>query len=305
MKVLISGASGLIGSALSGALLASGDEPTPLVRSGPKPGQQGVRWDPEAGALPVDELEGFDAVVHLAGENVAAGRWTRARKERIRRSRVEGTGLLSRALARLAHPPQVLVCASAVGYYGDRGQEVLTESSPPGEGFLAAVVSQWEAAADPAHEAGIRVVHLRLGTVLSRGGGALGSMLLPFRLGLGGRLGNGRQYWSWISLTDAVAVARFCLATGAMAGPLNAVAPEPVTNTAFTRALGRVLGRPTILPLPGLLLRLLLGEMGQDLLLSSVRVRPERLLTAGFQFAHADLDIALADILRPGTSQCS
>lgn len=303
MKVLISGASGLIGSSLTELLRASGDESTPLLRSAPEPGQQAVQWDPGAGILPLKELAGFDAVVHLAGENVASSRWTRARKEAIRRSRVEGTGLVSRALASLEHPPEVLVCASAVGYYGGRGDEELTEASQPGSGFLTEVVGQWEAAADPARSAGIRVVHLRFGTVLSPDGGALARMLLPFRLGLGGRVGSGRQYWSWISLADAVAATRFCLTAEDVAGPVNAVAPEPVTNAEFAHALGRVLKRPTIIPLPATLLRLLLGEMGQELLLSSARVRPQRLVAAGFQFAHTDVAAALTDMLRPEALQ--
>lgn len=302
MKVLISGASGLIGSALTTLLTTHGDRAIHLGRAAPQPGQAALRWNPEAGELPTPPLEGFDGVVHLAGESVASGRWTAARKERILRSRVAGTGLLCRGLAALDRPPPVLVCASAVGYYGDAGDRELTESSPAGEGFLAEVVSQWEAAAEPAREAGIRVVHLRFGTVLSPNGGALGRMLPPFRLGLGGRVGHGRQYWSWISLADAVAATRFCLVSDRVDGPVNAVAPEAATNAQFTASLGRALRRPTPFPLPAVVLKLFLGEMGQALLLSSARVRPDRLLEAGYGFIHKSLDTALADLLKPGAS---
>jgi len=301
MRVLISGASGLIGSALGQRLAAEGHQVIPLSRTAAPAGQPGVQWDPTAGRLPPEDLEGLDAVVHLAGESVAGGRWTPERKERIRRSRVEGTGLLSRSLAALGHPPEVLVCASAIGYYGDRGDEELTEESPPGEGFLAEVTVQWEAAADPARQAGIRVVHLRLGTVLSPAGGALAKMLTPFRMGLGGRLGRGGQYWSWVSLSDAVAAALHCLARSAMSGPVNGVAPEAVTNAEFTAALGRALRRPTRFPVPGALLKLLLGEMGEALLLSSARVRPGVLLNDGFGFGQPQLTTALGAMLSRGT----
>ncbi|MFH1570784.1 MAG: TIGR01777 family oxidoreductase [Gemmatimonadota bacterium] len=299
MRILISGASGLIGTALVELLKAERDLPVPLVRSTPRPGSLAVRWDPASGVLPAAELEGYDAVVHLAGEGVAGGRWNAARKERIRRSRVEGTGLLCRTLATLRHPPGTLVCASAIGYYGDRGDEDLVEESGPGADFLAGVVAEWEAAADPARAAGIRVVHLRLGQVLSPSGGALARMLLPFRLGLGGRVGSGRQYWSWISLNDAVAAARHCLVSDGLRGPVNGTAPEPVTNAEFARALGRALRRPALLPVPAAVVRLLFGEMGQALLLGSARVLPRRLLAAGYAFAHPTLDRAFGDMLHP------
>jgi uncharacterized protein (TIGR01777 family) len=248
-----------------------------------------------------------DAVVHLAGESIAAGRWTAAVKERIRRSRVDGTRLLAETLARLERRPRVLVSASAVGYYGDRGDEPLTEESPPGVGFLADVARAWEAAADPARAVGIRVVHPRLGLVLAREGGALPRMALPFRLGLGGVIGSGRQYWSWIALPDAVRVIERALADATLAGPVNAVAPAPATNREFTRALGRVLGRPTLLPFPALGVRLLMGEMGRALLLGSARVLPRRLERAGFRFEHPELEGALRGALaaapgaRPGS----
>lgn len=302
MNVLISGAGGLIGSALTERLTAAGHRVTPLTRSAIPSGESGVRWDPASGVLSPGDLEGLDAAVHLAGENVAGGRWTASRKERILSSRVEGTGLLSRSLASLTHPPAVLVCASAIGYYGDRGDEVLTEASAAGEGFLAEVTQQWETAAEPARQAKIRVVHLRLGTVLSPAGGALGKMLPPFRLGLGGRVGSGLQYWSWIGLDDAVAAALYCLERPTISGPVNAVAPGAVTNAEFTTALGRALRRPTPFPIPAMVLRLLFGEMGEALLLSSAQVRPAALLAEGFAFGHPHLDAALADMLSPGAS---
>ena len=261
------------------------------------PGQQAVLWEDPTAPPPTAELEGLDAVVHLAGENIAAGRWTAARKERIRSSRVDGTRLLSQALARLERPPAVLACASAVGFYGDRGDEILTEDSGPGTGFLAETVGQWEEAAAPARERGIRVVALRFGVVLSPSGGALAKMLLPFRFGMGGRVGSGTQYMSWIALDDAVNATLHALAHEKLHGPVNAVAPEAVTNREFTRALGRGLHRPAFLPLPGWVARVVLGEMAQELLLSSTRVQPHRLLDSGFAFDHPDIDAAFAHLL--------
>jgi len=252
MKILVSGSSGLVGSALARRC----QEPLParhfdvirLVRREPNPGGEEIRWDPQAGQIAAEALEGLDAVVHLAGDNIAAGRWTAAKKARIYSSRVEGTGLLAQTLARLARPPKVLVSASAVGYYGDRGEEELDESSRPGPGFLAGVCRDWEAATEPASHAGIRVVVVRLGVVLAREGGALARLVGLFRLGLGGRLGNGRQYLSWITLGDVVEAILFLVANDSLRGPVNLVAPQPVTNREFTQALGRALHRPTILP---------------------------------------------------------
>jgi uncharacterized protein len=252
-----------------------------------------VEWDPARGRLDPRALEGVDAVVHLAGESIAARRWSAAVKERIRRSRVDGTRLLSETLGNLERRPRVLVSASAVGYYGDRGETPLTEDSAPGAGFLADVCREWEAAADAARSAGIRVVHPRLGLVLAKQGGALPRMTLPFRLGLGGVVGSGRQYWSWIELGDLVRAIELCLGLDGLAGPINAVAPAPVTNREFTRKLGKVLGRPTLVPLPALAVRLLLGEMGRALLLGSARVLPRRLERAGFHFRHPGLESAL------------
>jgi hypothetical protein len=300
MRVAVTGATGLVGGALVPALLAAGHRVDRVSRRPPRPGTTDVRWDPARGHLDPRALEGTDAVVHLAGESVAAGRWTAAARERIRRSRVEGTRLVAETLRALDRRPRVLACASAIGYYGDRGGEVLTEDSPPGAGFLADVARAWEAAADPARAAGVRVVHLRLGLVLAGQGGALPRMARAFRLGLGGVIGDGRQYWSWIALPDVVGVVEHALALESLAGPVNAVAPAPVTNREFTRTLGRLLRRPTLLPLPAPVVRLLLGEMGRALLLHSARVVPRRLEGAGFGFRHPDLAGALRATLRPG-----
>lgn len=283
--VLVTGASGLLGSELLGTI---------DVRRLPR----GAAWDPEGGRVDPDVLRGAEAVVHLAGENIASGRWTPARKARIRQSRVAGTRALAEAIARLPRPPRVFVCASAVGIYGDLGDEPLTERSRPGAGFLAEVCQDWEKAAEPAREAGVRVVHLRFGVILSPKGGALARMLPPFRLGLGGRIGSGRQFMSWISLPDAAAVVRFALEDERVRGPVNAVSPAPVTNADFTRALGAVLRRPTLVPMPAVAARLAFGELADALLLSSARVFPLRLIELNFPFRHPDLASALKELLR-------
>jgi uncharacterized protein (TIGR01777 family) len=293
MRVAVTGATGLVGSALVPVLRAAGHRVDRVSRRPPASGSTDVQWDPARGRLDPRALEGVDAVVHLAGESIAAARWSPAVKARIRRSRVDGTRLLAGALARLARRPRVLVSASAVGYYGDRGDAILTEESAPGAGFLPEVCRAWEAAADPARAAGLRVVHPRLGVVLAGQGGALPRMALPFRLGVGGVIGSGRQYWSWIGLADVIRIFELALEQEALVGPVNAVAPAPVTNRELTRALGRVLGRPTLVPLPGAAVRLLLGEMGQTLLLDSARVLPRRLEEASFRFRHPDVDGAL------------
>jgi hypothetical protein len=295
VKVLVSGASGLIGRVLVRSLRSQGHQ-VRCLRRGRADGDD-LAWDPEAGALDPGALEGLDAVVHLAGEHIAGGRWTRTRKARILSSRVQGTRLLSEKLAGLSHPPQVLVCASAVGYYGDRGAEELSEDSPPGRGFLAEVCRAWEGAADPARAAGIRAVHLRFGMVLSAQGGALPRMLPPFRLGLGGRLGSGVQWMSWIHLEDAVAAIGHVLERENLGGPFNAVSPSPCANAEFTRTLGRVLRRPALIPVPAWALRLALGEMARELLLSSARALPSRLLESGFRFEHPELEAALRHLL--------
>lgn len=299
MRILISGATGLVGSALSRVLQAA-DWEVHALRRGPHPERQqtgDMVWSPLTGEIETDRLDGLDAVVHLAGENVAAGRWTRTRRAAIRDSRIDGTRFLSRALARCTRPPAVLVCASAVGYYGDSGEAWLDEVSPPGSDFLARVAVAWENAADAARDAGIRVVHLRFGVILSASGGALARMLPIFRLGLGGRLGHGRQYMSWLSLPEAVSMIRFAISQAQLAGPVNAVAPEPVTNAFFTRTLARVLSRPAVLPLPAWAARAALGEMADALLLSGTRVRPTRLMESGYNFLHPDLETALRALL--------
>jgi len=293
MRVLVSGSSGLVGSVLLTLLDARGIASSRLVRRRSDVGQADISWDPETGAIDRDHLDGFDAVVHLAGENIAAGRWTEKQKHRIRSSRVEGTRFLCHALARLEQPPGVLVCASATGFYGDRGTEWLDESASPGNGFLSEVCQAWEQAADPAREAGIRVVNLRFGIVLSAAGGALAKMLLPFRFGLGGRVGSGRQYWSWISIEDVVEVICQSLSDRSLVGPVNTVSPKPVTNSEFTRALGKVLRRPTVMPLPAPMARLVLGQMADELLLASARVRPSRLSEVGYRFRHPELEPAI------------
>ncbi len=295
LDVAVTGASGFLGSALVPFLTAGGHRVRAVVRSEPGTGE--VAWDPAAGRIDAAALEGVDAVVHLAGEGLATRRWSPAHREAVRSSRVEGTGLLAGGLAGLARPPAVLVCASAVGIYGSRGDEVLDEEAPTGTGFLADVGRAWEAAADPAREAGIRVVHLRFGIILSPSGGALATMLLPFRLGIGGRLGSGRQWMPWISLDDAVGVIHHAMLSDALAGPVNAVSPRPVTNAAFTRTLGRVLRRPTVATVPAPVLRLAVGAMADEALLASLRVVPGRLQGSGYPFRHPELEAALRHVL--------
>lgn len=292
--VAVTGASGLVGSALLPLLAAGGRRVTRCVRRAAKEGE--VTWDPQTG-FDTAALGGVEAIVHLAGENIASGRWTAAVKERIRTSRVQGTRTLCEGLARMQPRPQVLVCASAIGYYGDRGDEQLTEQSPCGAGFLANVVREWEAAAQPARDAGIRVVNLRFGVILSAKGGALAKMLLPFKLGAGGRVGSGGQYWSWIAIDDAAGAICHAIITDSLSGPVNAVAPNPVTNTEFTRVLGRVLKRPTFMPLPAFAARLMLGEMADELLLSRTRVVPRELQRTDHMFLYPALEPALRHVL--------
>lgn len=255
-----------------------------------------IAWDPTGGTVDLDALAGTDAVVHLAGENIGA-RWTDARKRRILESRTEGTETIARAVAKL-DPRPALVCASAVGYYGDRGDEILTEVSAKGSGFLSDVVDAWERAADPARAAGARVAHLRVGIVLAREGGALAKLLPPFRLGLGGRIGSGRQWWSWVSLGDTLAAYLYA-ATHDVDGPFNVTAPNPATNAALVKAIGRALHRPAVLPLPGIVVRAGLGGMGREMLLEGQRVLPARLLDAGFVFSHSTVDEGLEAALAP------
>jgi len=298
MQVLLTGSSGLIGSALAPALAAQDHRVSRLVRSTAGTTEGITFWDPAARKLDPAALEGVDAFVHLAGESIASGRWSAARKEGIRDSRVQGTHLLAERLARLERPPKALVSASAVGYYGDRGADVLTEESAAGSNFLAGVCREWEAATDLAAQRGIRVVLLRIAAVLSVAGGALAKMLLPFRMGVGGVVGSGQQYFSWISIDDLVRVIIHVLNADSLRGPVNAAAPNPATNAEFTKALGEALGRPTIFPMPAFAARLALGEMADELLLASARVVPTRLLADGFQFHHSEIGPALRELLQ-------
>jgi uncharacterized protein len=299
MRVVISGSSGLIGQAVMAALRARGDEVTPLVRRSPEPRE--VRWDPAASSIDAGALEGTDAVVHLAGAGIGDKRWSASRRHEIMASRVQSTTLLARTLAGLTRPPTVLVSASAVGYYGDRGEEELTEQSSAGSGFLADVCRAWEDATELAAQSGVRVVRLRSGVVLSAHGGALARQLPLFRLGIGGRLGSGRQWLSWISLPDEVGAVLHALDTADLQGALNATAPAPVTNRAFTSALGRALHRPTILAVPGFALRVALGsDLASEMVLAGQRVLPTRLSATGYAFRHADIDAACAALFAPG-----
>jgi uncharacterized protein len=295
MRILISGPTGLIGSALIRSAGAAGHTTVPLVR------KQGVHssiyWDPEAGTIDKASLEGFDAVVHLAGESIAARRWTSAQKARILDSRVKGTSLLASALAQLSRPPAVLVSSSAIGFYGDCGDRLLTESSPGGSDFLAHVCREWERATTPASSAGIRVIHLRTGIVLAKAGGALAKMVTPFKLGVGGKIGSGAQYMSWIDLDDEVQVILHCIGNPSLQGPVNSVGPSPVRNAEFVKTLGRALSRPAVFPLPAFVARLALGEMADALLLSSQRVEPTKLVSSGYTFRHTNLEETLKRIL--------
>ena len=291
MKIAVTGSSGFLGTPLVASLRSDGHEVLRLVRHPPS-GLDEVKWDPVAGTVDVAAFGGVEAVIHLAGAGVGDHRWTEAYKRKILDSRVDGTRTISTAITRLDPVPRVLVSASAVGFYGDRGEEVLTEESPPGGGFLAEVVQSWEAAAAPAAAAGIRVVHPRTGIVLSKDGGALGRMSMLFRLGIGGKLGSGRQYWPWISLTDELRALRFLLDTDGLSGPVNLTGPDPATNATVTSAIGAIVHRPTILPVPSLALKIALGEFAGEVLVSQ-RVIPRRLLDAGFSFDHTDVTAAL------------
>jgi uncharacterized protein len=296
MNVLISGATGLIGSVLIPELEGGGRRVIRLSRSRSS-AEDTIRWDPTSGALDPSRLGGIDAVVHLAGESIAEGRWTPEKKGRIMESRREGTRQLAETLAGLSEPPEVMVSASAVGYYGDRGNELLREESEPGSDFLAEVCKAWEAAADPAREAGIRVVHPRMGIVLSTRGGALGRTLPIFKLGGGGRIGSGRQWWSWVTLDDVVGIIIHALTERNVEGPVNVGSPNPLTNAEYTKVLGKVLNRPTVFPLPAPAARLVLGELADALLLASQRMEPAKLKETGYEFRHPELEGALRHLL--------
>ncbi|HVF31990.1 MAG TPA: TIGR01777 family oxidoreductase [Acidimicrobiales bacterium] len=298
MRVLVSGSSGLIGSALVTGLRAGGHDVVRLVRRAPS-GPDEVRWDPSAGTLDPADLGRLDGIVHLAGEGIGEKRWTPAQKRRIRDSRIDGTRLLAETAAALEPTPSVFVCGSAIGYYGLRGDEVLTEASSAGTGFLAELTVDWEAAAAPAEAAGIRTVFVRTGIVIAPKGGAFGRLLPFLKLGLGGRLGTGRQWWSWITLEDEVRLLVHALETESLRGPVNATAPQPATNAEIVKAAGRVLGRPTVLPVPKFALSLVMGaELTEEVILAGQRARPEAAEASGFTFSHPDLDSGMRAMLK-------
>ncbi len=297
MHVAITGASGLIGSALVAELQKQGHSTLSIGRSATGPNT--LRWDPANGELDAEALEGVDAVVHLAGEGIATNKWSDEQKRRMLDSRVDGTDLIATTIAAMNTKPKVLVSGSAIGYYGDRGTEVLTEASTGGSDFLADLCSQWEAATQPAEDAGIRVAHIRTGIVLSTEGGALERMLPFFKLGIGGKIGNGKQMMSWVSVTDMVGAIIHIIETDSISGPANVTGPAPVSNNDFTKALGAVLGRPTLLPTPTPALYLMLGkELAQALLFTSADVRPATLTESGYDFAHPTIDDALRAVLK-------
>ncbi len=297
-RVFITGASGLVGSALGQMLRRDGHEVVPMSRSSTGDGKQAMVWNPKEGQLDPADLEGADVIVHLAGESIAAARWTDRKKQAIRDSRVNGTQLLSHAIASMQRKPAVFICASAIGMYGSRGDEILDESSTHGSGFLADVCREWEAACQPIRDAGVRVVNARFGMVLSGDGGALKAMLTPFRLGVGGVVGSGKQWWSWVSLKDATRAIIFSMEHDSIEGAMNVVSPNPVTNREFTKSLGRVLSRPTVLPLPAFAAKMMMAEMADELLLASARVQPRVLAEAGFTFSLTELEPALREALQ-------
>jgi len=294
VNVIVAGASGLVGSKLVPALMEAGHQVCRLVRERRKAVAGDVPWNPAAGEIDEAAIDQADAVINLAGENIAGGRWSAQRKAAIRDSRVYSTRTIAQAMAKVPSRPRTLVNASAIGYYGSRGDEVLDEESAPGDGdFLAGVCREWEAATGPAADAGARIVVARFGVILSGQGGALKKMLLPFTLGLGGRIGSGRQYTSWVAIDDVVGSLLHCLANDSLHGPVNVVAPRPVTNAEFTKALGRSLHRPTLFPMPAFAARAALGQMADELLLASQRVRPARLLASNYVFRYPELAGAL------------
>ncbi|MDH3424716.1 MAG: TIGR01777 family oxidoreductase [Gemmatimonadota bacterium] len=293
LSVAITGASGLVGANLRHFLTTAGHEVISLVRDSRRLDEGSVFWNPSGGVIDEKGLMRVDAVVHLAGEPIAPKRWTDERRRAIKQSRVRGTELIARTLATMKNGPKVLISASATGFYGDRGSDTLTESDSSGRGFLAEVCRAWEGATAPAERAGIRVVKLRAGIVLSQKGGALGQMLLPFKMGLGGRLGSGKQYMSWIDLDDLVGLIHHALYDESLRGPLNATAPSPVTNSTFTSTLGRVLGRPTVIPVPGFAVRAAFGDLGKEALLWGQRALPQKATDAGFDFFYESVEDSL------------
>lgn len=297
MRIIVSGSHGLVGSALIKALETAGHEIYRLVRHAPN-SESEIEWSPDRYSIAISRIEGFDAVYHLAGESIASGRWNEEKKRKIRESRTKGTKLLADAVANLSQPPKTLISASAIGYYGDRGDELLTETSPPGNDFLADVCVEWEKATEHARAKGVRVVNTRFGIILDKDGGALAKMLTPFRMGIGGRIGDGKQWMSWIALEDVIGALQFVLKNESLNQPVNFVAPNPVTNAEFTKTLGNVLSRPTVFPIPEFGVRLAFGEMADALLLSSQRVEPRSLKQAEYEFRYSDLESALRAILR-------
>lgn len=296
MKIAIAGASGLVGSALIPSLAHDGATITRLVRGVPKSGE--IEWHPNQDQLNVPALEGFDVIINLAGENIAGGRWTDEQKRKIRDSRVSGTHLLSEAIAKMSVKPSAFICASATGIYGDRDDEILDEQSESGGGFLAGVCREWEKACEPAIKAEVRVVNLRLGPVIAREGGMLAKLLTPFKMGMGGKVGSGKQYISWVGLDDVVNAIKVAINDQSIRGPLNIVSPNPVTNEEFTRTLGQVLNRPTALAVPAFAARLAFGEMADEMLLASQKVLPKKLSAIGFQFQYPELEAAFRKYVR-------
>lgn len=295
MNVVIAGASGLVGAALIPVLKSMGAQITRMVRSKPKAGE--LEWHPSQSEMTAGILDGFDTIINLAGENIAGGRWTDDQKRKIRESRINGTRLLSEAIARLSPKPRVFICASATGIYGDRDDEILDEQSESGGGFLARVCREWEEATEPAIKAGVRVVNLRLGPILAREGGMLAKLLTPFKMGMGGKVGSGRQYISWIAIEDAIQAIKLAIEDASIQGALNIVAPNPVTNEEFTKTLGHVLNRPTALAMPAFAARLAFGEMADEVLMASQKVIPKKLIAAGFVFKYPELEPTLKHLL--------
>lgn len=297
LNVLISGASGVVGTSLVPFLTTGGHRVVSLVRTRPGPKKEEIYWDPASGYLNSDELRGVDTVIHLAGENIGEGRWTKAKKKRILESRTKGTALIAKTVSKLRPLPKVLICASAIGYYGNRGDWLLTEKDGPGNDFISKVCYEWEQAAAPAIDKGIRVVFLRIGVALTPAGGAFARLLPLFQMGLGGKIGSGSQFMSWVGMDDVIGAVYHAIRHDALEGPVNVVSPNPITNLEFTNTLGKVLSRPTSLTVPAAAIKLAFGQMGREVPLSSTRVLPEKLLKSGYQFRDPELEGAMLHLL--------